>query len=80
MDFAILAGHRVKVKKKKTKILIRALETVSKGFVRRLEELEIGRRAKTIQTTALLKSARILSRVQDTRDLLSLRLQWKTLS
>ena len=44
-------------------IIIGALRTVSKGLVKRLEELEIGGRAKTIQTTALLRSARILRRV-----------------
>ena len=45
------------------------------------KELETGGRADTIQTTALLRSARILRIVLETgRDLLSLRLQWKTIS
>ena len=40
----------------------------------------MGCRLETIQTTALLRSARILKRVLETRgDLLSLRLQWKTI-
>ena len=37
--------------------------TVTKGFVKGLEELEVGRRAKTIQTTAFLRMARILREV-----------------
>ena len=40
------------------------LRTVPKGLEKELEELEIGWRAKTIQNTALLRSARILRRVQ----------------
>ena len=40
--------------------------------------MEVGRRVETIQTTALLRTARILRRVLETwGDLLSLRLQWK---
>ena len=42
------------------------LEMILKGLVRGLEELEIGGQAKTIQTTALLRSARILRRVLKT--------------
>ena len=42
------------------------LGTIPKGFIKRLEELEIGGRAETIQTTALLRSARILRRVLET--------------
>ena len=58
-----------------------ALGTISKGLVQVLEELKIGGRAETIQTTALLRLARILRRVLKTwGDLLSLRLQWKTIS
>ena len=46
-----------------------------------MEELEIGGQAMIIQTTAMLKSARTLRRVLETwRDLLSFRLQWKTIS
>ena len=45
-----------------------------------LGELEIEGRIETIQTTADLRSARILSRVLETwGDLLSPRLQWKTI-
>ena len=44
-------------------IVTGALDTVTKGFVYGLEDLEIKRRLETIQTTALLRSARILRRV-----------------
>ena len=44
-------------------IEIGVLGTVSKGIVRRLQELEIGGRIKTIQTTTLLGSARLLRKV-----------------
>ena len=36
------------------------------GFQRWMEKLEIGERADTIQTTALLRSDRISKRVQET--------------
>ena len=50
------------------------------GTVKEVEDLEVSRRVKTIQTTALLKTARILKKVLETwRDLLSLKLQWKTI-
>ena len=62
-------------------IPIGALGTIPKGLVRRLEDLDIGRRAEAIQTTALLRSARILRRVLETwGDWLSLRLQRNTIS
>ena len=62
-------------------IVIGALGTVPKGLVKVLEEMEIGGRAETIQTTILLRSTRILRRVLETwEDLLSLRLQWNTIS
>ena len=54
---------------------------VTKGLLKDLEELEVGGRVETIQTTTLLRTARILSRVQETwGDMLSLKLQWKTIS
>ena len=40
--------------------------TVTKGLLKGLEDLEIGERVKTIQTTALLRMARILRRVLET--------------
>ena len=50
--------------------------TISKGMIKRLDDLEIRGRIETIQTTSLLKSVRILSKPFD---LLSLKLQWETI-
>ena len=62
-------------------IVIGAFGTVTKGLLKGLEDLEVGGRVETIQTTALLKTARIPRRVLETwGDLLSLNLQWKTIS
>ena len=44
-------------------ILIGALGTVMKRLLQGLEDLDITGRVKTIQTTVLLRSARILRRV-----------------
>ena len=41
-------------------IMIDALGTIPKSLIKRLEELEIEGRAKTIQTTAFLRSATTL--------------------
>ena len=61
-------------------ILISAFGTVTKGLLKGLEYLEVGGRARTIQTTALLRTARILRRVLKTWvDLLSLKSQWKAI-
>ena len=62
-------------------IVIGALGTITKGLLKGLEELEVGGRVETVQMTALLRTDRILRRVLETwRDLLSLKLQWKTIS
>ena len=62
-------------------IVIGALGTITKGLLKGREDLEVGGRVETIQTTALLRMARILRRVLETwGDLLSLKLQWKTIS
>ena len=62
-------------------IVIGTLITVTKGLVQGLEDLEIRGRVETIQTRPLLRSTRILRRVLETcGDLLSLSLQWKTIS
>ena len=62
-------------------IVIGAFGTVTKGLLKGLEDLEVGGRVETIQTTALLRTARILRRVLETwGDLLSLKFQWKTIS
>ena len=62
-------------------IVIGAFGTETKRFLKCLGDLEVGGRVETIQTTALLKTDRILRRVLETwLDLLSLNLQWKTIS
>ena len=61
-------------------IVIGAFGTVTKELLKGLEELEVGRRVETIETTALLRTGRILIRVLETwEDLLSLKLQLKTI-
>ena len=93
MDFAVPGDHRIKLKESEMKnkyldlarelkklwnmlgtiipIMIDAFGTVTKRLLKGLEDLE------TIQTTALLRPRR----VRDIwGDLLSLRLQWKTIS
>ena len=47
-------------------IVIGVLGTVTKGLIKSLKDLEISGRVETIQTTALLRSARILRRVLET--------------
>ena len=62
-------------------IVIGALGTITKGLLKGLEDLEVGVQAETIQTRALLRTARILRLDLETwGDLLSLKLQWKTIS
>ena len=62
-------------------IVIGAFGTVTKGLLKGLEDLEAGGRVETIQTTASLGIDRIPRRVLETLgDLLSLRLQLKTIS
>ena len=47
-------------------IVIGALGTITKGLLKGLEDLEVGGQVETIQTTALLRTTRILRRVQET--------------
>ena len=62
-------------------IMIGAFGTVTKGFIKGLEDFEVGGRMETIQTTTLWWTARIERRVLETcGDLRSLNLQWKTIS
>ena len=62
-------------------IVIDAFGTITKGLLKGLGDLEVGGRIETIQMTAMLRMARILRRVLETwRDLLSLKLKWKTIS
>ena len=56
--------------------IIGALGTVTKGFIQGREDLEIRGRVETIQTTALLRSASIMS----PGDLLSLKFFLETIS
>ena len=62
-------------------IVIGDLDTVTEGLIKGLVELEIRGRVETIQTTSLLGSARILRKVLETwGNVLSLKLQWKTIN
>ena len=47
-------------------IVISAFVTVTKGLLKGLEDLEVGERVDTIQTTTLLRTARILRRNLET--------------
>ena len=46
--------------------VISAFGTVTKGLLKGLKDMEVGGRVETIQTTALLRTARILRRVLET--------------
>ena len=46
--------------------VIGALGTITKGLLTSLEDLEVGGRVETIQTTALLRTARTLRRILET--------------
>ncbi len=62
-------------------IVIGAFGTVTKGLQKGLEDLEVGGWVESIQTTTLLRTARMLRRVLETwSDLLSLNHQWNTIS
>ena len=62
-------------------IVIGAFGTITKVLLKGLKDLEVGGRVETIQMTGLLRTARILRRVLETwGDLLSLKLQWETIS
>ena len=81
VDFARELKKLLDMKVKFIPIVIGSLGTVTKGLVQRLKVLEITGQVETIQTTTLLRSARILRRVLETwGDFLSLKLQWKTIS
>ena len=47
-------------------IVIGAFGTVTQGLLKGLEDLEVGGQEETTQTTALLRTARILRRVLET--------------
>ena len=61
-------------------IVIGTFSTVTNGLLKGLEDLEVGGRVETIKTTALFRTVRILRTVLEIwRNLLSLKLQWKTI-
>ena len=63
------------------KVTIIPIGTIIKGLLKEVEDLEVGGRMETIQTTALLRMIRILRRVLETwGDLLFLKIQSKTIS
>ena len=67
--FLDLGGELKKLWKMKVTmvpIVIGAFGSVSKGLLKGPEDLEVGERVKTIQTTTLLKTARIRRRVLGT--------------
>ena len=47
-------------------IVIGALGTITKGLLKGLEDFDVGGRVETMQTTALLRTARILRQVLET--------------
>ena len=62
-------------------MVIAAFGTVIKWLIKGPEDLEVGGRVETIQTIALLRTARLMTSVLETwGDLQSVRLQWKTIS
>ena len=64
-----LVGELKKLWNMKVKIVpivIGAFGTITKRLLKRLEDLEVGGRIETIQTTALRRTARILRRVLET--------------
>ena len=77
VDFAVPADHRIKLKEceKRDKYLDLARElkklwnikvgTVTKGLLKGLVDLEVGGRVETLQTTELLRTARILRKVME---------------
>ena len=71
--YKVLAGELKKKKQWNMKItVIQIFETISKISMKGLEKLEFRSWAETIQTTAFLRSARVLRRVLETSgDLLS---------
>ena len=64
VDFDIVADHTVKIKEHGG--VVCALGTITKGLVKRLKNLEKRGQVVTIQSTALIRLARILRRVQKT--------------
>ncbi len=66
LDFARELKKLWKIKVIIIPILIGAFRTLTKGLLKGLVDLEVGGRMETIQTTTLLRTARILRRVLET--------------
>ena len=66
LDFARELKKLWNMKVRIVPIVIGALGTITKGLLKGLEDLKIGGRVETIQTTALLRMARILRRDLET--------------
>ena len=81
VDLALPADHRIKLKecekrdkyldfarelKKLWNMKVTIVPILIKGLLKGLEDLEVGGRVETTQTTVLLKTARILRRVLET--------------
>ena len=66
LDLARELGKLCNMKVTVVPIVIGALGTIAKGLLKGLEDLEIGGRVETIQTTALLRTSRIRRRVLET--------------
>ena len=64
-DFDIQTDHQISARRPET-IVIAAFSTVTKGLLKVLGDLEVGGRVETIQTSALLRTARIPRRVLET--------------
>ena len=72
LDFARELKKLWNMKVTMISIVVGGLRRVPRGLEKRLEKLMIKRRIETMQTTAVLKSARIIKRVLETcKDLLS---------
>ena len=62
------------------KVTFIPIVTATEELIKGLEDLKIRGKEKSIKITALLRSARILGKVLETWDLLTIKLQWKTVS
>ena len=92
VEFAFPAEHRMKIKEKEERQVLRPCQWTKKNcywcarnnpqkVVKRAVSVGNSKTSREIQTAALLRSVRILRRVLVTwGDLMSLRLQWKTVS
>ncbi len=64
--YLALARELKKLWKIKVSVIPIVIVTVTKGLIQGQEDLEMSGRVKTIQTTTLLRSGRILRRVLET--------------